>query len=106
MAAGRPPSAAGDRRMSDLGYARVYQGLRDFLRLEAAGGIVLGIATVLALVVSNSGLAGLYGLFLDLPVALRIGQLEIGRPLLFWINDGLMAIFFLLVGLEIKRELV
>ena len=92
--------------MSDLGYARVYQGLRDFLRLEAAGGIVLGIATVLALVVSNSGLAGLYGLFLDLPVALRIGRLEIGRPLLFWINDGLMAIFFLLVGLEIKRELV
>jgi len=92
--------------MTDLGYARVYQGLRDFLRLEAAGGIVLGIATVLALIVSNSGLAGLYALFLDLPVELRIGQLQIAKPLLLWINDGLMAMFFLLVGLEIKRELV
>jgi NhaA family Na+:H+ antiporter len=92
--------------MTDSTYARVYTGIREFLRMEAAGGIVLGVATVLALIASNSGLAGLYALFLDLPVELRIGQLQIAKPLLLWINDGLMAIFFLLVGLEIKRELV
>ena len=86
--------------------ARLVTGIRDFLRLEAAAGIVLGVATLLALVVSNSGLAGLYGTFLDLPVELRVGALHIAKPLLLWINDGLMAIFFLLVGLEIKRELV
>ena len=92
--------------MTDNAYARLYAGIREFLRLEAAGGIVLGLATVLALIASNSRLAGLYALFLDLPVELRIGQLQIAKPLLLWINDGLMAIFFLLVGLEIKRELV
>jgi len=92
--------------LTDNAYARLYAGIREFLRLEAAGGIVLGLATVLALIASNSGLAGLYALFLDLPAELRIGQLQIAKPLLLWINDGLMAIFFLLVGLEIKRELV
>jgi len=92
--------------MTDSTYARLYTGIREFLRLEAAGGIVLGAATLLALIASNSGLAGLYALILDVPVELRIGPLQIAKPLLLWINDGLMAIFFLLVGLEIKRELV
>ena len=92
--------------MTDNAYARLYAGIREFLRLEAAGGIVLGVATVLALIASNSGLARMYALFLDLPVELRLGQLQISKPLLLWINDGLMATFFLLVGLEIKRELV
>ncbi len=86
--------------------ARLVTGIRDFLRIEAAAGIVLGVATLLALAASNSGLASLYGTFLDLPVELRVGALHIAKPLLLWINDGLMAIFFLLVGLEIKRELV
>jgi Na+:H+ antiporter, NhaA family len=90
--------------MSDLGYARVYQGMRDFLRLEAAGGIVLGIAAAVALIACNSGLVDFYRSLLILPVEVRIGQLQIAKPLLLWINDGLMAIFFLLVGLEIKRE--
>jgi NhaA family Na+:H+ antiporter len=84
----------------------LYRSIRDFLRLEAAAGIVLGVATVLALIASNSGLAHLYDLFLGLPVEVRVGELLIAKPLLLWINDGLMAIFFLLVGLEIKRELV
>jgi NhaA family Na+:H+ antiporter len=92
--------------MSDSAYARLYAGIREFLRMEAAGGIALGLAAVLALIASNSGLAGIYAVFLDLPVELRLGHLQIAKPLLFWINDGLMAIFFLLVGLEIKRELV
>jgi len=92
--------------LSDSYYARLYSGIREFLRLEAAAGILLGIAAVLALVVSNSGLAGFYDLFLALPVEIRVGDLHIAKPLLLWINDGLMAVFFLLVGLEIKRELV
>jgi NhaA family Na+:H+ antiporter len=92
--------------MTDSTYARLYAGIREFLRMEAAGGIVLGLATILALIASNSGLAGIYAVFLDLPVELRLGQLQIAKPLLLWINDGLMAMFFLLVGLEIKRELV
>ena len=75
--AGAKPIAGAARGMcpmTDLGYARVYQGLREFLRPEAASGIVLGIAMVLALIASNSGLAGCCALFLDLPVELRLGR--------------------------------
>ncbi len=77
-----------------------------FLKLESAGGILLMIATVLAIVFANSPLQKYYSLFLETPVELRIGALEIAKPLLLWINDGLMAVFFFLVGLELKRELV
>jgi len=80
--------------------------ITTFFKLEAAGGILLMLATVLALICANSPLRGAYGLFLDTPVAVRIGGLEIAKPLLLWINDGLMAVFFFLVGLELKRELV
>ncbi|MBL8706276.1 MAG: Na+/H+ antiporter NhaA [Rhodospirillales bacterium] len=80
--------------------------LRDFLRLEAAGGIVLGVAAVAAVVLANSPLAWLYEQFLYLPGAVLLGPLEIRKPLLLWLNDGWMAVFFLLVGMEIKRELV
>src|SRR5437762_7058700 len=78
--------------------------LRQFLKLEAAGGFVLMGAAVLALILANTPLAWLYDGLLDTPVAVQLGALEIAKPLLLWINDGLMAIFFLLVGLEIKRE--
>jgi len=80
--------------------------LRNFLKLEAAGGIVLVIAAGLAMVAANSPLAGTYDLFIDLPVGIRIGPVEIAKPLLLWINDGLMAVFFFLVGLELKREVL
>lgn len=80
--------------------------LRDFLKLEAASGILLFAAAVVAMVAANSPLAPWYGQFLDLPVAVRIGPLNIAKPLLLWINDGLMAVFFLLVGLELKREVL
>ena len=82
------------------------KALREFLRLESANGILLIIATVLAMIVVNTPAKPLYEMFLDLPVEVRIGQLELAKPLLLWINDGLMAIFFLLIGLEIKRELL
>ena len=84
--------------------ARALHGLTEFFRLEAAGGVILIAAAVLAMIAANSPLAEAYDAFRDLPVQLRIGELDIAKPLLLWINDGLMAIFFLLVALEIKRE--
>lgn len=80
------------------------RGLRDFLKLETAGGIILVGAAVLAMIIANSPLSGLYDSLINIPVEIRIGALEIAKPLLLWINDGLMAVFFLLVGLELKRE--
>jgi NhaA family Na+:H+ antiporter len=80
--------------------------IREFLRLEAAGGMMLFGAAVLAMLCANSALAPLYDGFLDTPVEIRVGALQIAKPLLLWINDGLMAVFFLLVGLELKREVL
>ena len=78
--------------------------LREFLRLESAAGFLLFGAAVLALILANTPLAWLYDSLLDTTVAVQIGALRISKPLLLWINDGLMAVFFMLVGLEIKRE--
>ncbi|MDH5617731.1 MAG: Na+/H+ antiporter NhaA [Gammaproteobacteria bacterium] len=78
--------------------------IRNFLRLESAGGIVLMAAAALALLAANTGAAGLYAYFIDTPVEVRVGGLQIAKPLFLWVNDGLMAIFFFLVGLELKRE--
>jgi NhaA family Na+:H+ antiporter len=86
--------------------SRAARALANFFQLEAAGGIVLIAAAALALVFANSGLAGLYDALRDLPVEVRIGSFGIAKPLLLWINDGLMAVFFLLVALEIKREAI
>lgn len=83
---------------------RAIRALADFMRLEAAGGILLIGAAILALLFANSPLAGLYDGLRDIPVAVVFGDLQIAKPLLLWINDGLMAVFFLLVSLEIKRE--
>jgi len=85
---------------------RAVRALQDFLRLEAAGGLVLMAAAVVAMAIANSPLAEAYTRLLDLPVETRFGPLEIAKPLLLWINDGLMAIFFFLVGLELKREVL
>ncbi|WP_455199212.1 Na+/H+ antiporter NhaA [Kaarinaea lacus] len=80
--------------------------ITSFLKLESAGGIVLILAAVLAIVLANSPLQHFYALLLDTPVAVRVGALEIAKPLLLWINDGLMAVFFFMVGLELKREVI
>jgi NhaA family Na+:H+ antiporter len=82
------------------------KGALAFVHHEAAGGMVLMVAALAALIVSNSPLSWLYDRFLDTPVGVRVGPLDIDKPLLHWINDGLMAVFFFLVGLEIKRELL
>lgn len=80
--------------------------IKNFLKMESSAGILLMIATVLAIIASNSPLQSLYELLFSTPLEVRIGQLEIAKPLLLWINDGLMAVFFFLVGLELKRELI
>jgi NhaA family Na+:H+ antiporter len=83
-------------------------GLRKFFASESAGGIVLALAALAALIASNSPLAGLYQAFTQMPGELRIGgeALVLSKPLIVWVNDLWMAVFFLLVGLEIKREFV
>ncbi len=80
--------------------------LRNFFRLEAASGILLVLAAALAIIVDNSPLAPWYDALLRLPAGITIGDIGLTKPLLLWINDGLMAVFFLLVGLEIKREIL
>jgi len=80
--------------------------LQEFLRLESAGGLVLMGATVAALAAANSPIGPAYGDFLDLPLVVRFGTAGIEKPLLLWINDGLMAVFFFLIGLELKREVL
>jgi Na+:H+ antiporter, NhaA family len=79
---------------------------RDFLKLEAASGVLLVVASIVAIVVANSPLGALYAAFIDIPVEIRVGTFGIAKPLLLWINDGFMAVFFLLVGLELKREIL
>jgi NhaA family Na+:H+ antiporter len=80
--------------------------LTEFISSESAGGILLMIAAALAMILANTPLSYLYDLFVSIPVHIRIGPLEIAKPLLLWVNDGLMAAFFFLVGLELKRELI
>ena len=80
--------------------------LKDFLQKESAGGIVLIFAALLALAVANSPLLAGYQDLLDTGVVVGIGSFVIDKPLLLWINDGLMAVFFFLVGLEVKREVL
>ncbi len=78
----------------------------DFFKLESSGGIVLMAAAALAMICANTPLRDIYNLLITTPVEVRVGPLEIAKPLLLWINDGLMAGFFFLVGLELKRELL
>lgn len=80
--------------------------LEEFIKKESSAGIVLIFATILALLLKNSPLSEIYNLFLHTPVEIRFGALHIDKPLYLWINDGLMAMFFLLIGLEVKREFI
>ena len=80
--------------------------IREFLQLEAAGGILLMLATAAAMVLANTRAEGLYQAFLGTRVVVQVGEFTLAKPILLWINDGLMAVFFFLVGLEIKREVM
>lgn len=99
-AAGRPFAESEGRT------ARAIERLNEFFRLEAAGGIVLMIAAAAALILANSPLGDLYVAFQQIPGSVQVGPLELSKPLLLWVNDLWMAVFFFLVGLEIKRELL
>ena len=78
--------------------------LKKFLQLESTAGVLLVIAAGLALLISNTPLSGLYQYVLSVPLVVTLGDLGVDKPLLLWINDGLMAVFFMLIGLEVKRE--
>ena len=80
--------------------------IQQFLAQESAGGMLLMVAAAIALIVANSPLAPYYGLLLDTPISISAGSFEINKPLLLWVNDGLMAVFFFMVGLELKREVL
>ncbi len=80
--------------------------IQDFFKLESSGGLLLVGTAVLAILCANSPLSVYYEMLLSVPVEVRVSELLIAKPLLLWINDGLMAVFFFLVGLELKRELV
>ena len=84
----------------------VFTTLRRWLHAESAPGILLFVAAVAAMAIANSPLASAYRAFLDIPIVVQVAQLVIAKPLLLWINDGLMAVFFFFVGLELKRELI
>lgn len=90
---------------SETPVRRVLRPIQEFTGNAASGGVVLLIATVAALAIANSPLADAYNALLGTYVSVAAGPFEIRETLLHWINDGLMAIFFFLVGLEIKREL-
>ena len=84
----------------------VISALREFIQLESAGGTLLLGASVIALILANSPLAAWYVAFFDTTVAVQVGALVIDKPLFLWVNDGLMAVFFFLIGLELKREVL
>ena len=82
------------------------QIIDEFIQRESSAGILLIFTTILALLFSNSMLAPIYQGFLHIPVEIRVGPLQLDKSLYHWVNDGLMAIFFLLIGLEVKREIL
>ena len=84
--------------------SRITSAIGEFIRLESAGGILLLAAAVAALVAANTPLAAAYSGLVDTTIAVQVGAVAISKPLLLWVNDGLMAVFFFLIGLEVKRE--
>jgi Na+:H+ antiporter, NhaA family len=86
--------------------AAVVTPLRAFLHAESAGGIVLVVAAVLALLWANGPAADGYAQFWHQKISIDVGPVTISDDLQHWVNDGLMVIFFFVIGLEIKRELV
>jgi len=83
----------------------IVQRWKQFIQADASSGIVLVLSAVLALMMANTFLNTTYNAFLEFPVSITLGAFEISKPLVLWVNDGLMALFFFVVGLEIKREL-
>ncbi len=87
-------------------HRKALAAMQGFMQMEAAGGIVLVLATVVAMIVANSALSADYLLWLNTHFSIGFGRLALDKSVSHWINDGLMALFFLVVGLELKREIV
>lgn len=85
---------------------RMLQPFNHFIKIESSGGIVLIVSTIVALVWANSPWGGLYEQFKNMPLTVGAGSFVLSKPAILWINDGLMAVFFFVVGLEIKREVL
>ena len=84
----------------------LFSPLAGFLNKKGSSGILLFAATVIALVWANSNWSDSYQAIWDLPIGFSFGSFELIKPLILWVNDGLMAIFFFLIGLEVKREIL
>lgn len=80
--------------------------IQTFFQSEAAGGVLLLIFALMAIILANTALSQHYFSFLDTPVSVQFGAFSIAKPLLMWVNDGFMAVFFVLVGMEVKREML
>ncbi|HET6574253.1 MAG TPA: Na+/H+ antiporter NhaA [Fimbriiglobus sp.] len=85
---------------------RIARPIRRFLAVQSASGVVLAVCTVAAMAAANSSWAAAYHDFWETHLRVGIGRLTLDEPLHFWVNDALMVLFFFVVGLEIKRELV
>lgn len=83
-----------------------FKTLRNFIKLESSAGIILFSTALLAIIIDNSFLSIYYEKFLEFPLAIQVGPYELSKHMIHWINDGLMTIFFFMVGLEIKKEIV
>ena len=79
--------------------------LNEYIKLESAAGILLFLAAIVALILANSPLHFVYDTLLHANFVIQVAHFRLDKPLVLWVNDGLMAIYFLLIGLEIKREL-
>ncbi|KYK96006.1 sodium:proton antiporter, partial [Aggregatibacter actinomycetemcomitans serotype e str. ANH9776] len=80
--------------------------IKTFFRSEASGGVLLLIFALMAIVLANTAFSQHYFDFLDTPVSIQFSAFSIAKPLLMWVNDGFMAVFFVLVGMEVKREML
>ena len=80
--------------------------IREFIKLESSAGIILFMTAVLAIIIDNTRLSPLYENFFRMVISISIGEFQLSKPLLNWINDGFMSLFFMLVGLEVKREIL
>jgi NhaA family Na+:H+ antiporter len=91
---------------NNSGFTLAFAKVRDFIRMESFAGFLLILASILALIIANTSLYDNYQHFINFKVQIGIKPFALSKPLILWINDGLMAIFFLLIGLELKREIM
>jgi len=87
-------------------FERISTPFEEFIHRETTSGLLLMATAVLALVMANSSMSGFYGHLVHTPIGISIGEWRLEKSLQHWVNDGLMALFFFMVGLELKREIL